>query len=179
VGYNNREIELKLEVKNAKSIEDVSKRLEKIFNYTKSIKGKSKDVYWETGDNSKADFVRLRLYPDSSPQVTVKYTDKGTNFDRVEIDLNVDSAKNAVHLINSLFGKPKGSIVKEYQVYFLDEEDSNISVYKVKDDPRVFIEIEARTKKKVLDISKSVKKYSPELKTFLVGKSLFELFIEE
>lgn len=178
MGYKNREIELKLEVKNVKKIEDVTKKLEKIFNYRKTVKGKSKDLYWGASKSSKADFVRLRLYPDGLPQVTVKYTDKGSNFDRVEIDVNVDDAENAIQLMNSLFGKPKGEIVKEYQVYFLDKEDSNISVYKIKNDPRIFLEIEARSKEKVLEISNSVKQYSPELSVKRVGKSLFQLFLK-
>jgi len=177
VGHKNREIELKLEVLNVKSLAEVSSQLEKVFNYRKTVKGKSRDLYWKATEKSKADFVRLRLYPDSSPQVTVKYTDKGSNFDRVEIDLNVDNAKNAVELINSLFGKPTGSIYKEYQVYFLDKEDTNISVYQIKNDPRVFIEIEARTKKKVLDLSKSLKTYFPKLKTKKVNQSLYQLFL--
>jgi adenylate cyclase class IV len=179
VGHQNREIELKLVVDNAKSIDEVAKKIEKVFNYKKTLRGKSKDVYWDPIRGSKADFVRLRNYPESWPQVTVKYTDKGSNFDRVEIDLSVESAKNATEIMKSLLGKPSGSVTKEYQVYFLDNKDTNISVYKIEKDSRIFVEIEARSKKKVLDIKKSLNKYIPELGLSLVEKSLYELFVNK
>jgi adenylate cyclase class IV len=179
VGYKNREIELKLLAKNIKSIEDVAKKIEKVFNYKKTVCGKSKDVYWDPIKGCKADFVRLRNYPESWPEVTVKYTDRGSNFDRVEIDLSVESSKNATEIMKSLLGNPRGSITKEYQVYFLDDKDTNISVYKIEKDSRIFIEIEARTKKKVLEVKNSLLKYIPELELSVIEKSLYEIFLNK
>lgn len=179
MGYQNREIELKLLAKNAESIDEVALKLEKVFNYKKTIRGKSKDVYWDPVKGCKADFVRLRHYPESWPQVTVKYTDKGSNFDRVEIDLSVESAKNATEIMKSLLGKPRGSVTKEYQVYFLDNKETNISIYKIEKDERIFLEIEARSKKKVLEIKKALNKYLPELGFSTVDKSLYQLFVAQ
>ena len=178
MGHNNREIELKLEVEGDSSLKSVSTRIQRAFDHKRAIKGKSKDYYWNPVNNLMADFVRLRVFPNKTSQLTVKHTDRGSTLDRVEIDLDTGKASNSMAFMRRLLGEPDGEITKEYEVFFLDE-DSNVSIYRVCGDKRIYIEIEAKTKKRVMEIRKLIDNRIPDLKGVAVNKSLYQLFIKK
>lgn len=181
MGFRNREVEIKLLVEGEESLDSVNNKLSRFLkkqslNCTRGI---SDDIYWKTLPSSKADFIRLRHYPEGLAQITVKHTDKGDNFDRVEIDLEVADAKNATLIISSLQGKPIGKIKKKYIVYFLDDKETNVSLYQIANDKRVFIEIEARSKKKVFYLQKKINDFLSEYTLSPIKKSLYQIFLKK
>ena len=178
MGFNNRELEVKLLVDGQVSLTEISSLLKNMLEYKKIIHETSKDEYWKPASVSKADFIRLRHYSNGRAQLTVKYTDKGDNFDRVEQDLDVEDPKQMALMLNSILGKRHGEIVKEYVVFVMDAHDTTISVYQIKRDRRVFIEVEARTKKKVQYLVSQVQKIIPEFSLIREKKSLYELFLK-
>src|SRR5574338_54120 len=72
--YKNREIEVKLLVEGVNSMKIVDKHLQTMFPDPEDlIIGKSKDVYFNPPDDSKADFARVRFFPDrEGGQMTIK-----------------------------------------------------------------------------------------------------------
>jgi adenylate cyclase class IV len=179
MGYQNREIEIKLLVQKAKSLAEVNNLLGRHFKAkSKSvIRETSKDTYWDSPKSSKADFARLRYYPQGLAQMTIKHTDKGDNLDRVEVDLEVGDPDKAMLILTALLGKPKGSIVKEYVVYFLDENETTISLYQIVNDSRIFVEVEAKTEKKVFALIKEITKVLSHYKLKRETKSLYQIFL--
>lgn len=138
-----------------KGLQTMVDRIDPLFkNASDIIIGNAADLYWSTPSKSPADFVRLRRVSNASNegQITAKATDKGSTVDRVEIDLPVDDYKQAKALMLATHGEPLANVVKKYHVYFLENEDTTVSVYQVRDDDRVFVEVEARTKKRVAEI---------------------------
>jgi adenylate cyclase class IV len=181
MGHKNREIEIKLRVEGAKSIDQVSAKFGQFLDLNNAkvrvIENKSSDIYFKSPENSKADFVRVRYNPNGLSEMTVKSQDKGNNFDRVEIDLKILSAEQGIALLTRLLGKPAGKITKRYRIYFLDHNDTNISIYQISGDKSVFIEIEARTKSKVLALAKVIQVLLPWPCT-TVTESLYSLYIK-
>jgi len=184
MGYQNREKEMKFIVEGAISIKEVDDILYEIYKNKniERVEGNSKDVYWHPVSESSCDFTRVR-YPSSSkdlPQLTVKKKDKGYILDRIEIDLDVCNADNAVKLVNMVIGKPAGDITKTYSVLFLNKKEENVSVYKVDGCDHIFLEIEARSSDKVRSFEKQLKKglenHNFNLKR--VYHSLYELIIK-
>ena len=178
MGYKNREIEVKLVVENADSLSKINNILKKHFKKKSKRQrvGISKDAYWRTPRTSKADFIRLRCYSGGRAQLTVKHTDKGDNLDRVEIDLEIDDSKKASLMLSSVFGSSLGFIHKRYSTYFLDNEDTTVSLYQIVNDKRVFLEVEARSKKEVFSLIKEVEGILPNYKLKREKRSLFQLF---
>lgn len=176
MGYKNREIERKfVAVKKAK-LKDVSKAIQKaIGKYDSIIREESPDYYWTVPKKVHADFIRLRFMPDGTGQLTAKWADRGSNTDRVEIDVDVHEPNQCARYLNQIHGKCAGSVHKEYHVFFLDKLDTTVSVYQVTGDRRVFIEIEARNIRRVNQLVKlvgTVVEMKPE------PRSLFQIFIE-
>ena len=151
MGFLNREIELKLVAKGQTSLEQVADLIASKIRAKKTLAGFSKDIFWKAPHGRK-DFVRLRYLDGGKAQVTLKRIDKGDNFDREEIDLEVQDPDQARELLSSLLGEPLGAVKKTYKVFWTDTKDTTISVYKVNGDARIFIEIEARSRKKVLGL---------------------------
>jgi adenylate cyclase class IV len=178
MGYRNREIETKLEVIGTPSLDKVAKSVDRIFGYkcTKTIVDRKKDVYWKTPKESKADFVRLRHLEDGRAHVTVKFADKGSNENRVEIDLVVDDPQQAYALLAQVFGKPKGTIDKRYFVYFLEDEHTTVSVYRVMGDRTVYIEAEAKSLRRMGSIVRRLGKQLP-WKLKKLNKSLYQIYL--
>lgn len=178
MGYNNREIEVKMLVVHSNFL-SVERMLDAhLQDWDSKISGKSKDVYWKAPRNADANFVRVRFLPETkSGQLTLKHCDKETNVNRLEIDVDVKDPTQTVKLFTQLMGESTGVITKQYTVYFLDEEDTTISLYKVIGDSQLFIEVEARTATKVDKLVSDLKERFPVDLTS-INKSLFDLFIK-
>lgn len=187
MGYKNREIEVKLEVQGTSSINLVNREIDSLFSDVrfKLIEGFSADTYWNKVNNPhKLGFFRVREMEDGTCQLTVKEQDKGNNLDRIEIDLSShDTPKQAKLLMTQLLGPSIGVIKKKYYVHILDskhEERPTVSVYKISGDDRVFVEIEAHSKKEVDRLLESVdfrfQAKGMTLKT--ETNSLFSIFIK-
>ena len=192
MGYKNREIEVKMVVMHGqmpyKSMSDINKVIS--IHYAQSrfkyIEGFSADTYWNKINNPhKVGFFRIREMEDGTCQLTVKEQDKGNNYDRIEIDVgSYDSPEQAILLMTQLLGPSLGVIKKKYYVHILDsdhEEKPTISVYQIKGDNRVFVEIEAhsskeveRLKAEVTSILNSYFRVHLEVET----NSLFSIFIK-
>ena len=180
MSYQGREIEIKLEVMNNWSFAKVDRAISELYAHRSKriIKGIGVDTYFKPPVGAKADFVRVRDTTNGLAQITLKYTDKATNVDRVEKEADTSDTEMTIEIFKDLLGPPLGTIEKKYTVYFLDSKDSNISVYQVRDDDRVFVEIEARTMEKVNQIRKLIEDEQPmEFKQ--VNKSLFQIFVLE
>lgn len=82
--------------------------------------------------------------------------------------------------MENLLGGSGGTIRKTYYVYVLENEHTTVSLYRVHgDDDRIFVEVEARTKKRMLQLEDKVKKSLSEA-GFEVDRaegSLFEMFV--
>jgi adenylate cyclase class IV len=177
MGYRNREIEKKFEIKNGWRYDATAKTvkccLRKLIK--KIIHGDSTDIYFNTPKSIKADFARVRMMPHGEAQMTVKHSDKGSTTNRVEIDVDVKDPAQAIAICTQFFGLPARSVRKRYSVFFLDKKDTNVSIYKVQGDHRIFLEIEARDIKKVERITKKLKK---AIDLHHEKKSIYQLFVK-
>lgn len=187
MGYKNREIESKLIIKQKQggpsvNMKNVDKVLEKAFedeteNY---VEGTSNDTYWKTPSGAPADFGRVREMSSGKCMLTAKGKDKGDNLDRIEVDLDViGTPLQVTKFMENLLGTPGGTIRKTYGVYVLENEHTTVSLYRVHGDDRVFVEVEARTKKRMLQMEDKVKRYLLEsgFDSERSEKSLFEMFV--
>lgn len=187
MGYKNREIESKLVVKQryngpVVNIRNVDRIIERAFeDETKDyVEGTSNDTYWKTPNGAPVDFVRVREMSNGRCQLTAKGKDKGDNLDRIEVDLDVYGTPIQVtKFMENLLGSPGGIVRKTYCVYVLENEHTTVSLYRVHGDDKVFVEVEARTKKRMLQMEEKVKKSLMEsgLEAERVENSLFEMFV--
>lgn len=176
MGHKNREIEKKFVIE-GKAMKKVSTIIHDALrrDFQTVLKDESRDYYWSPQKGMKADFIRLRLMPDGTGQLTVKWSDRGSTTNRVEIDVTVPDPEQCRKYLTQVHGKPTGSIYKEYHVYFMDKFDTNVSVYQVKGDSRVFVEVEAHTLARVNGL---VKKVGTALEMAPETRSLYQIFIE-
>jgi adenylate cyclase class IV len=174
MGYRNREIEKKFVVTGttyAKTVE----YLEEIFDFDRKIVDASKDYYWHASPTMKGDFARLRYMPgkDGGGQMTIKHADRESNLNRVEIDVQVDNPDQAKKFLVQMLGEPCGSIYKKYHVLFLGDEHTTVSVYSVRGDPRVFVELEATSVSKLEALQKKI---GTALAMEQESRSLYQIF---
>lgn len=144
------------------------------------IRGCAADIYWAPPEDSTADFVRLRRLDEPNErgldsQITLKSSDKGGNVNRVEIDLGVDSHRQANLLLSMMLGDPLGQVTKRYTVYFLENQHTTISVYRVLKDKRIFVEVEATSLDRVKELAASLVEAGLSFKR--VQQSLFDMFV--
>jgi hypothetical protein len=181
MGYRDREIEVKIDVEGAASLKQLYDRfsefVEEIHSDYDLLIGKSYDEYWSTPKASVANFARLRRTTDGKAQLTVKAQDKGDNIDRVEIDVEVEDYKTAKKFMEAIFGAGE-KLSKRYYVFFLENDDTTISLYQITKDPSIFIEVEARTKSRVKVLINRIIERFPDLKLSMIDKSLFQMYIE-
>lgn len=188
MGFRNRELEVKLSV-NLDSgapayssacsfVEGVVKGIYPNYNTEDDLViGNATDIYWNAPRSGIGDFVRLRK-TSKGAQITLKATDRGNNVDRVEIDLEVDDYKQAKSLMLALHGEPKATVTKKYNVYFLENDHTNVSVYQVKGDNRLFIEVEATSKKRLKEIIKGLLGAADkEWRWSWVQSSIYDMFV--
>lgn len=185
MGYRDREIEVKLEVIGQKSIEEIAQEVGETFKTSRApVYGISKDVYFKAPyAKGYSAFARVRHMPEGEKkpsQITVKICDnKSGNLDRIEADCDVHSANQATVVFTYLLKKPAGEVVKEYWVWFLeDDEHTTVSVYRVIGDKknRVFVEIEAKTRREVMALWKKLEK-NASFRMKRVKENLFQLFV--
>lgn len=182
MGWKNREIEIKMLAVGIKTLDTMVSRVEKALkSETQEVLiGNAGDLYWKAPRSGDADFVRLRRMSNASNegQITLKATDRGDNVDRVEIDLHIDDYKQAKTLMLTLHGDPMASVIKKYHVYFLENQDTTVSVYQIRDDDRVFVEVEARTRKRVKEIIQTLLDAPDKTEYNWVQSSVFNMFVE-
>lgn len=180
MGYKNREIEVKIEVVGTSDLYRVNKKIEefvdKVYPDREYIVGDATDWYWHTPKQSAGDFVRLRRNNDGA-EITMKAVDKDDITDRVEIDLPIASWEQGKILMEGVFGSPVEKVRKKYHVYFLENEHTTISVYKVRGDDRIFIEVEARTKSRMTELTNQLKEFYPDHEFKRVKSSIYEIFV--
>lgn len=160
---------------------DVVKLLNAVYDEDRCeriIVGASKDVYFTPPRDAKADFMRVRFGANKGDQsyFTIKYTDREDNLNRVEKDVPIADPKLMCDVLTDIHGPAKGEIHKRYKVYFLSEEHDTISVYQIKGDSRVFVEVEATSETKMQKCLDEVAKCLPFPMTRST-KSLFQLFL--
>lgn len=176
MGYRNREIEKKY-VASKVSMEDAIKLVGEVLEDWESIlHDASKDFYWDLPKGVTGDFVRLRYMPEGSGQLTVKHADRNDNTNRVEIDVEVTEPDQGKALLTHLFGDATKSVHKEYYVFFLENKDTTISIYRVRGDKRIFIEIEARTLDRVNKLEKLI---GAAIEMNREPRSLYQIFVRE
>lgn len=182
MGYRNREIEVKMLAAGIKGLSTIVERIERALKgeTQEVIIGNAADLYWKAPRSGEADFVRLRRMSNASNegQITLKATDKGSNVDRVEIDLHVDDYKQARTLMLALHGEPMEEVTKKYHVYFLENADTTVSVYQIRGDDRVFVEVEARTQKRVKEIIHTLM-VDKSTEYLWVQSSVFDMFVQK
>lgn len=185
MGYKNRELEVKLDLVDGQGyaatcafVESVVQKLSPVYTVTDDmVIGNATDLYWNAPRAGIGDFVRLRQ-TSKGAQITLKATDKGNNVDRVEIDLEVDDYKQAKALMFALHGDPKAKVTKAYQVYFLENNHTNISVYQVQKDKRVFVEVEATSRKRLKQIIRALMADSdPKWSWNWIRSSIYDMFV--
>lgn len=180
-----REIEVKLEVAGL-TLSRVAELIQSGFPIVKSVFDTSTDTYWHLPDQVRGDFIRMRENQDYI-QVTVKGKDKGTNIDRIEVEIDTSASRTMVrNLLSAAHGRPAGTVRKTYHVFWLDgeSEHTNVSCYMIHNelDPDlepVYIEIESTSIDKVLDLETKVQDILSREGVYVrraVG-SLYELYI--
>jgi adenylate cyclase class IV len=175
MGYGNREIEKKFVALGELHL--VSQSIERALGYPSTvIKDESGDLYWHPHKGMKADFVRLRFMPDGTGQLTTKRADRGSNTNRIEIDVEVVDPHQCEKFLSQILGESCGSVYKQYHVYFLDDKDTSVSVYQVQGDDRVFVEVEAKS---VSRVNQLIKQVSCSVSMKLERRSLYQLFISK
>lgn len=176
MGYKNREIEKKFILDDSRlSFKEVCILVKQalVFEWKDQISGKSKDLYWKSHNPSAADFIRLRYMPDGHGELTLKRADRGSNVNRIEIDVKVSEPDQTGKFLKQLFGKPIGNLYKDYFILFMDDKDTTVSVYKIRGHSHVFIEIEARSLSKV---ERLVKSLSYKIQMTQEKRSLYQFF---
>ena len=187
MGHRSREIESKLVVKSNIDLNMANVLLDELFGTDKDklLFGSSADTYWTVSDPGvSADFARMRER-DGIRQLTVKGKDKGNNLDRIEIDIDCTSEpRDIIKFFTALLGKSVGKVGKTYYVYWITKsEHDTVCCYTVRsgeaDHPNVFIEVEATTTEKMLDMEKRVIDKFVE-KGYAIERapgSLYEMFV--
>lgn len=184
MSYRNREIESKLIVAGS-TLSLVNSRLEELFGQEKSklLFGSSVDTYWRIDNpDVDADFIRMRER-DGIRQITVKGRDKGTNLDRLEVDVDSTSDVSKItKLLNSAFGKSAGRVGKTYYVYWLSEH-TTICCYSITDvTPQydnIVVEVETTSMEKMLELEARVLTAfrAADIVVERAPGSLYEMFI--
>jgi len=136
------------------------------------------DDYWLTP--GKGDFVRLRssrgrrLNGDKSKlkEITVKHKDKGSNLDRLEINVEVEKVLDTRNLLKVVLGPSLGRVKKVTEAIVFDG-DVVVSLAEL-EDGRVWLEVEGPT-------LASLKQHESLLNTMFAlereQKNLFEIYI--
>jgi hypothetical protein len=152
MGFKNREIEKKFTLTGA-DLNWVTMEIDKIMRAESHVRrfGSSNDTYFTVGDpNVVADFARVRER-DGIRQLTVKGKDKGSNDDRVEIDIDCTSPTSTIlKFFTALLGPTAGIVGKSYYVWETSaSEYDTVTAYTVDTDESlknsVILEFEART----------------------------------
>jgi hypothetical protein len=176
MGWRGREKEFKGEILGSYTVHAAARLVAAVLHdhVTHTLVGSKTDFYWKPLKGMNADFIRLRKMSDNKGMLTVKHSDKGDNFDRVELDLLVDF-KQAKRWMEQVMGAPAGSIKKLYHILFMGDDERAAVVYKVDKYPVLFLEVEDTSGKKVMA---TVKKLGDAgIKVKRIKKSLYRLIV--
>ena len=176
-----REIELKMEV--IGSLHEISLRVEQYLNsfnrIGSKIEGEGRDYFWGLND-VEADFVRLREMSDTQCELTTKACDKGSNFNRMELNCTIKLAlEDGLKIVSSMLGPNEGTIYKTYNVY--NTKDLVFCTYTVDGDTaKVFVEVEGDDEEEVIVETSHLKTFLKmyDLDVFPVTKSLYEMYVK-
>ncbi len=136
------------------------------------------DDYWLTP--GKGDFVRLRSskgqrlngVKSTLKEITVKHKDKGSNLDRLEINVEVEKVLDTRALLKVVLGPSLGR-VKKVQEAIIFDGDVVVSLAEL-EDGRVWLEVEGPT-------IASLREHEDLLNTMFAlereKKNLFELYV--
>lgn len=185
MGYKGREIESKLLVFN-RTLDEVNTILYKLLgdDVEKQLFGSSTDTYWQISNpDVAADFIRMRER-DGIRQITTKGRDRGTNLDRLEIDVDSTSSVNDItKLLTSAHGRPAGQVGKTYYVYWLDRH-TTVCCYSVIEPagsvyPNIVVEVETVSMDKLLELETKVctEFNRQDIRIERAPGSLYEMFI--
>jgi adenylate cyclase class IV len=178
MGYKNRELEIKflVNLENVNAVFNILKTLYKKEGISEVITGNATDLYWNAPEGSSVDFVRLRQKTSMSEEgeITVKATDKTSITDLIEIDVAVKDVNQAKALLTAVYGAPQAEVTKRYKVLFLEDTHTNVSVYRVKEDKRVFVEVEATNPTRLKELVDII---TPCLKLSVVKTSVYQMFV--
>jgi len=184
IGYQNREVEIKLIIDSSMSYNDLKKDLKKFMDNTypsnySVVSGNASDYYWPPIGGSSADFIRLRKRDSGvGGIITVKATDRVYNTNRIEIDLDIGDFKQGLALLTIANGPHLEKVTKKYHVFFTEDEHTNYSIYQVKGDDRVFMEVEGRSGKEVEQLVLDFMNWSEyRYGCRYVGSSIFDMFV--
>lgn len=140
----------------------------------------TRDVYWVPPAESPAQFARCRDSQGTDGQgeykilkeLTVKMKDRGDNYDRLEVNVAVDSIAKAASLVNLLIGEgARGEIFKKEAIWFVPVEGGEAVLSLAEIEGELFFEVEAPTKEIVEQYCKLFNGLTPE------PRSLFEIFV--
>jgi len=196
VGLRNREIEIKMVVTSAdgsyakltrreriKMFESMKKLLPCSFGRTV---GFACDNYFHPPKGARADFCRIRQMGRGRAQFTIKYKDRGSNFNRVEKDLELSSSQvgQMASMLSDLCGSSAKVLWKQYYVaYYSGSKHNTLSLYWLPDDKedRTFIEIEGLTAKAVSKVKTILAQFLKKqgLRWIRERRSLFEIFVRD
>lgn len=128
---------------------------------------------------------------DGIRQITVKGKDKGTNLDRLEVDVDSTSdVAKITKLLTSAFGKSSGKVGKTYYVYWTGHsEHTTICCYSVnfpdktqlEGYPHIIVEVETISMDKMLELEARVITAFQEtgMKIERAPGSLFDMFVNK
>lgn len=183
-----REIERKFLVTNQIDLQELGILVEATLLWAnrpyKSIpKCETTDTYWLPPAESNIQFARVRDSIGTEAggeyrmlkELTIKQKDHGHNFDRLEINLKVDSAATAAALVSRLVGTaPHGEIRKTESIWFVEDTRGELVISAALIDGDLYFEVEGATDEQVreyCDLFSSKFNLVPEPKSF------FELFV--
>lgn len=136
------------------------------------------DDYWQVPGN--ADFVRVRnSWGETATgkrrvlkEITVKKKDKGSNFDRLELNLHIEEVQVARLVCKLICGKRKARIEKREMVFFLPDT-TVVSVCRIGKD--CFLEVESASEALVAKRVRELGGLGLELQS--EPRSLFEIYV--
>ena len=142
----------------------------------------TRDTYWLPPAESSLQFVRVRDSQGtgadgeykSLKELTIKQRDMGSNLNRLEINLAVDSTVNANELVSRLVGESEfGEIRKNEAIWFVQVDGGEVVLSLADVNGELFFEVEGPTVEYVEQYCKLFNGLVPE------PRSLFEIFIRD
>lgn len=187
MGFRGREIEIKLIVRT--NLDNVNRILQGAFrnDISRTLFGSSIDTYWSLPEEGpqKGQFIRMRER-DGIRQITVKGKDRGSNINRIEIDVDSTSdVQTITKLLTAAHGKPAGRVGKTYYVHWLEgeSEHTNVCCYSIQPIDGVYqdtiIEVETINEDKLLALeAKVIEAFRRrDIHIERASGSLYEMFI--
>lgn len=189
MSYRGRECEVKLllpvegstTLKHLTSTNQILLDCYGVSNITRSIYATSTDTYWELREVP-GQFIRARNLDGSGVwQVTVKGKDKGSNLDRIELEITTSA--NPIKMLRAAHGPMLGMVTKRYYTHWLVNGD-NICTYviegKQREDIGIVIELESKSVDGVDSLRERLTGYLREKSITWIEApgSLFEMLLQ-